>query len=129
MDMNRVEDVLTLIFLNVQLYVVPYAAFFAGIYVRGRYMAEKDTPSLKVLLVLGISVCLTIVTPIIDVYRERLMEFGLPYFATLGLIMEQGMVPHESPMSRLQKLLRRGERSAPADDEPDTPDGPSLAAA
>lgn len=119
MDMHTVSDMLADIAANVQLYVVPYAAFFAGIYIRRRYFAEPDTPPLKALLALGVIVCFVVVTPIIQAARMTLIEFGLPYLATIGLIMEQGMVPHENTLSRLQRALPGGRSSK-------TPEGSEL---
>ena len=113
MDYDANGHLLAAIAANVQLYVVPYAAYFAGIYIRRRCFAEPNPPSLKVLVGLGVLVCLVIVTPFLQAARMTLIEFGFPYLATIGTVMEQGLVAHETAVTRLQKVLQFGHGPGP----------------
>ena len=122
MQLETFSDLLTAIAANVQLYIVPYGAFFAGIYIRRRYFADAETPPLSALLALGVMVCFVVVTPIIEAARMTLIEFGLPYLATIGLIMEQGMMPHETTLSKMRSV-------APGKRRPDPPEETGLEAA
>jgi hypothetical protein len=114
METSATLNALTAIAQNVQLYVVPYAAYFLGIYIRRRYFPEPDAPSRRAIIALGVVVCLVFITPILEAARLKLLEFGFPYLATIGMVMEQGMVAHETAVSRLQKALPGGSKAGPS---------------
>ncbi len=89
-----------------KLYIIPYGSYFFGIYIRKRYMPEKDSPTLKVLMVIGIPVCLLIVTPILIAAKESLVTVNYAYLLTIGIIIEHGMVVHETAITRLSQKVK-----------------------
>lgn len=90
-----------------RLYLLPYAAYFLGIWIRNVWLPEPSSPPLKVLLMLGVPVALTIVTPILVAAQGSLVSLGYAYLLTVGIIIEQGMLVHETAISRLAEAGNR----------------------
>lgn len=93
------------ILITVKLFIIPYGAYFFGIYIRNKYMPEKDSPNLRTLMILGVPVCLIIVSPILIAAKESLATITYAYFLTVGIIMEHGMVVHETAIARIKEKV------------------------
>ena len=88
---------------NAAVIVLPFAAYFAGIFIRRFAMPVASGPSLMCQCLLGIPVSLAVVSPFVPILSASLTAPG--YLVTLGVIMEHGMLVHETAVARLQKLL------------------------
>src|SRR3712207_5255287 len=90
----------------IKVYVAPYLAFSLGIYIRNQCLPETHPPTLKKLLLLGVPVYFVAVAPILLAAQEILTELSYGYMLTLGLVMEQGMVVHETAASRMAQAIK-----------------------
>lgn len=74
---------------------VPFAAFFLGIVIRKAALPGKDSPSLGRQCLLGVPVSLVIVSPLLNIFSDNLNQMA-PYLATVGLVIEHGMLVMET---------------------------------
>jgi hypothetical protein len=72
---------------------VPFAAFFLGIVIRKFALPGKNSPSLACQFLLGVPVSLVIVSPLLNIFSQHQMA---PYLATVGLVIEHGMLVMET---------------------------------
>jgi hypothetical protein len=84
---------------------VPFAVYFAGIFVRKMVFPGPNSPSLWRQMLLGVPVSLVIVGPLLKVFGEAIHDASA-YFFTLGIIMEHGMLVTETAMKHLQNLIQ-----------------------
>jgi len=83
--------------------LIPYAAYFLGVFIR-RYGLPGDNTPLRCLLLLAIPLNLTIVTPILLASYSIIHAGAIySYLVIIGIIMEQGMVVHEMMAKRLSE--------------------------
>ena len=92
--------------LAVQVYIVPFAAYVVGIVVRNLYLPEPASPSLRSLMILGLPIYLVVVCPILMTAEQNLVNLGYGYLLTIGIVMEHGMIVHETAISRISQLIR-----------------------
>jgi hypothetical protein len=79
---------------------VPFAAFFLGIVIRKIALPGKGSPSLGCQCLLGVPVSLVMVSPLLKVFSDNLNQMA-PYLATVGLVIEQGMMLMETITKRM----------------------------
>lgn len=99
-------DALSQLLLAFKLFVIPYGSYFIGIYVRNKWLPEEHSPSLSTLMIIGIPVCLVIVSPILIAAEDSLATISYAYFLTVGIVMEHGMVVHETAIARINKAIK-----------------------
>lgn len=90
----------------IQVYIVPFAAYMVGIYVRNLVLPEAASPSLKSLVILGIPIYLVAVCPMLMAAENNLVNLGYGYLLTIGIVMEHGMIVHETAIARINQLLK-----------------------
>lgn len=89
----------------IMVWLVPYAAYFVGIAIRRYVFPVPNGLDLGRLLALGIPVCLIIVSPIISGIRDSFSVNFPTYLFTVGIIMEHGLLVHETAINRLRRVL------------------------
>ena len=90
---------------NLLVWVVPWIAYYLGIFIRKRVFPGKDSPSLVDQFLLGIPICLIVVSPLLLVLKGAILSSidGVPaYLFMIGVIMEHGMVLHETATKRIK---------------------------
>jgi len=97
---------------------VPFAAFFVGIVIRKTALPGKDSPALGRQCLLGVPVSLVIVSPLLNIFSDNLNQMTT-YLATLGLVIEHGMLVMETATKRI----------FPNTEQPNTPDAVPAAIA
>jgi hypothetical protein len=90
----------------IQVYIVPFAAYMVGIFVRNRFLPESASPSLKSLMILGLPIYLVAVCPMLMAAEHNLVNLGYGYLLTIGIVMEHGMIVHETAIARINQLLK-----------------------
>ena len=91
-------------YVNAAAVLVPFGAYYLGIFIRRFALPGSSGPSLMGQFLLGIPVSLVVVSPFVPILGAT--NLPIPgYLVTLGVIMEHGMLVHETAVSRLQKLL------------------------
>jgi len=103
---NLPEPNLLFIGQNVAVWGVPFLAYFLGIYIRCKVWPSEDSPLLKLQLLLGIPVCLVVVSLLISALQESFGSHIPTYLFTVGIIMEHGMFVHETAIKRFQEINR-----------------------
>lgn len=86
-------------------WVVPWLAYYLGIFIRKRVFPGPDSPSLVDQFLLGIPICLVVVSPLLHVLKDAILSStdGVPaYLFMIGVIMEHGMVLHETATKRIK---------------------------
>ena len=86
-------------------WVVPYLAYFLGIYIRKRVFPGDGSPDLYEQLLLGIPVCLVVVSPMISALQKSFGSHAPTYLFTVGIIMEHGMILHETASKHIKQRL------------------------
>ena len=89
----------------VAVWVVPYLAYFLGIYIRKRVFPGNNSPDLYDQLLLGIPVCLVVVSPMISALQKSFGSHVPTYLFTVGIIMEHGMILHETASKHIKQRL------------------------
>lgn len=89
---------------NLAMWVIPYFAYFLGIYIRKKVLSGADSPALKHQFLLGIPVCLVIVTPFLALLRSAMGSDTTVYLFNIGIIIEHGMLVQETANNQLDKL-------------------------
>jgi hypothetical protein len=100
--------------LVIQVFVVPFAAYMVGIFVRNRFMPESASPSLKSLMILGLPIYLVAVCPMLMAAERSLANLDYGYLLTIGIVMEHGMIVHETAIARINQLLKEQAAGPPA---------------
>jgi len=90
----------------IQVYIVPFTAYMVGICVRNRFLPEAASPSLKSLMILGLPIYLVAVCPMLMAAEHNLVNLGYGYLLTIGIVMEHGMIVHETAIARINQLLK-----------------------
>lgn len=88
-------------------WVVPFAAYFLGIFIRKYVFPGASDLSLSSLFLLGIPVCLIIVSPLIATLQEAFRNSPASYLFTIGIIIEHGMIVHETAAKRLAEYTQK----------------------
>lgn len=115
--MSTVADTptgLEILVVAIQVYIVPFAAYMIGIYVRNRFLPEAASPSLKSLIILGLPIYLVAVCPMLMAAEHNLVNLGYGYLLTIGIVMEHGMIVHETAIARINQLLKEQASLQPA---------------
>lgn len=89
----------------VAVWVFPYLAYFLGIYIRKRVFPGDNSPDLYEQLLLGIPVCLVVVSPMISALQKSFGSHLPTYLFTVGIIMEHGMILHETASKHIKQHL------------------------
>lgn len=90
---------------NVLLGVIPFIAYFCGIFIRKIAMPPKRRISLTKQCLLGVPVSLVIVSPFLPILSAT--ESNLPgYLLTIGIIMEHGMLVNETATYHITNHLK-----------------------
>jgi len=98
---------------NLVLHVVciwglPFLAYFLGIVIRKVALPGRDSPPLSHQLLLGIPVCLVVVSPSLAAVQSAIVyhpDLGT-YLFTLGVLIEQGMLLQETITRQLRALMK-----------------------
>lgn len=90
---------------NVLLAVVPFGAYYCGIIIRKLAMPPQRRLSLRSQCLLGIPISLVVVSPFLPILSTT-TENVPGYLLTLGLIMEHGMLVHETATKHLTDHLK-----------------------
>ena len=83
-------------------WVVPWLAYYLGIFIRKRVFPGPNSPSLVDQFLLGIPICLLVVSPLVYIIitlKDAILSStdGVPaYLFIIGAIMTEGMVLHET---------------------------------
>ena len=100
---------------NFAVWAVPFFAYFLGIGIRKRVFPGKGSPPLVDQMLLGIPVCLIVVSPLISALQQSFGTHIPTYLFTVGIIMEHGMLVHETASKRVKEQIaevrRRGSGS------------------
>jgi hypothetical protein len=92
---------------NILLWVVPYLAYFLGIFIRKIVLPGANSPILSHQFLLGIPVGLVIVSPFLTFLRSAMSSDVPIYLFNIGIIIEHGMLVQETATNHLKKLTRR----------------------
>lgn len=90
---------------NLAVWAVPFVAYFLGIFIRKHVFPGQDSPPLLKQLLLGIPVCLVVVSPLISAIQESFSSHVPTYLFTVGIIMEHGMIAHETAAKHITDKL------------------------
>lgn len=90
---------------NVFLGVVPFVAYYCGIFIRKIAMPAKKRTSLAHQCLLGIPVSLVIVSPFLPILNATVSSVP-GYLLTIGIIMEHGMLVNETATRHISDLLK-----------------------
>lgn len=84
-------------------WVMPWLSYYLGIYIRKCVFPGKGSPCLSHQFLLGIPICLVVVSPLLAVLKDAIFsDGGAPaYLFMIGVIMEHGMVLHETATKRI----------------------------
>lgn len=93
---------------NIFLWVVPYFAYFLGIFIRKTVLPGANSPVLTHQLLLGIPIGLVIVSPFLTFLRSAMSSDVPVYLFNIGIIIEHGMLVQETATNHLKKLTQRG---------------------
>ncbi len=85
-------------------WVVPYLGYYLGIIIRKISLPRPNSPLLVKQLLMGIPVCLIVVSPMITILHQSLNNCTT-YLFTVGVIIEHGMVMHETLTRHIDKLV------------------------
>lgn len=91
----------------IAIWFIPFLAYYLGIYIGKAAFPDPDSPSLYAQMLLGIPVCLIVVSPMIYALRSAIGSHVPTYLFTLGIIIEHGMIVHETAAKHLEEQLRR----------------------
>lgn len=83
---------------------IPFLAYFVGILIRCKVFSSKDAPPMSHQMLLGIPFSLTTVTIFLGGVQPDFTNH-LSYLATIGFIMQQGLVMHEAASKRLKQVM------------------------
>ncbi len=83
--------------------VVPFGAYFAGIVIRNIALPGRNSPPLLHQLLLGIPVSLIVVSPLLGLLQQTDPK---TFLVSLGIIVEHGMVVHETITGHLRRLVK-----------------------
>ena len=85
-----------------------FLAYYLGIVIRKVALPGKHSPSLRDQLLLGLPISLGVISSLVAILNTAIKEADAASFlATLGLIMEHGMVLNETLTRRLQEITGR----------------------
>jgi hypothetical protein len=85
---------------------LPFLAYFLGIIIRKVALPGKDSPPLSRQLLLGVPMCLVIVSPSIAAVGNAVRSDVGAYLFILGVLMEHGMLVQETATRQLHSLLK-----------------------
>lgn len=89
-------------FIDNLLAALSFVAYFLGIIIRKIALPESNSPQLYQQLLLGIPVSLIVVVPFISILRSADLS---AFLVTIGIIIEHGMLVHETATYHLQRLV------------------------
>ena len=89
----------------IAVWVVPFIAYFLGVYIRKKSFPSKNSPPLMSQFLLAIPVCLVVVSPLIAALKTSFGAHVPTYLFTLGIIIEHGMILHETATKHLNERL------------------------
>ncbi len=93
---------------NLAIWVVPYAAYFVGIWIRKAALPGVNSPPLTHQLLLGVPVGLVVVSPFVAVLRVAMSADVTAYLFNIGIVIEHGMLLQETATLHLKKLVGKG---------------------
>jgi len=104
--------VIKLILWVVAVWILPFFAYFVGIVIRKKAIPGPDSPPLNHQLLLGIPICLLVVSPQLTIFNA--VRADVPaYLVSMGLIIEQGMLVQETVTRRIANLRQRNQVPVP----------------
>jgi hypothetical protein len=89
---------------NLFLGVVPFVAYYCGIFIRKIAMPPRGRTSLAHQCLLGIPISLLIVSPFLPILNATVSSVP-GYLLTIGIIMEHGMLVNETATYHIRKRL------------------------
>jgi len=89
---------------NILIFLLTITPYYFGIYIRYKIFPSKSAPPLKHQFLLGIPICLVVITPMIPVIIKTITDWSI--LVTIGIIIEQGMILNETATSRIKKLTK-----------------------
>ena len=90
---------------NLWLLALAFLPYFVGIVIRKTALPGPNSPSLRNQLLLGVPVSLLVLPPMLPVIARTMTDWSV--LVSCGLIMEQGMIVHETVTAQLQRLIGR----------------------
>lgn len=91
---------------NVISVCIPFLCYYLGIYIRKKVLPGQDSPPLSDQFLLGVPVSLVVVSPMLPVISASYSNVTA-LLVTLGVIIEHGMLVHETATVHLKKLTGR----------------------
>ena len=85
-------------------WMLPFIAYYLGIYIRKMAFPSAGSPPLTVQFLLAIPVCLIVVSPLIITLQKSLGSHIPTFLFTIGIIIEHGMIMHETAVKHLERL-------------------------
>ena len=98
---------------NFMVVAVPFLAYFLGVVIRKIALPGPNSPALSHQLLLAIPFSLVLVPPLLKVLESSIRELSV-YLVTVGIIIEHGMVLHETASRQLKQLAEGGLPRPPA---------------
>ncbi len=86
------------------IWIVPYSAYLFGIIIRKVVMPNPKSPTLFKQLLLAVPFCLIVVTPLLVTVEKSLTDLNT-YLVSIGVIMEHGMLLHETIVKRIGSIF------------------------
>ena len=86
-------------------WIVPFLAYFLGVFIRKKSFPSANSPPLFNQFLLAIPVCLVVVSPLIAALQKSFGAHVPTYLFTLGIIIEHGMILHETAAKHLEERL------------------------
>src|SRR5262245_58269032 len=102
---------------NILIGFVPFCCYYLGILIRKVVFPGDNSLPLSHQLLLGIPVSLAVVCPLLPVMKSASGDFAA-FGVTLAIIIEHGMLVHETASSRLADLGKRVARKQPSNQRP-----------
>lgn len=91
----------------VAVWVLPYIAYFTGMYIRKKVLPGPKSPSLSHQVLLGIPVSLIVVSPLLTSLRHVISTDLSAYLINMGIIVEHGMLLQETLTRHLMQRRRQ----------------------
>lgn len=106
---DTIDDEMSLFSQVVIFFIIPIMCYFIGILFRHRFFRDDSDPSLGTQLAMGVFGTFFIVLPISGVSSVALTSSATPttlaeitaYVVSMGVIMERGLLVHESISKRI----------------------------
>jgi hypothetical protein len=105
MNQNILPEPSLISYAIIAVWIAPFFCYYLGIFIRKKCFSSKDSPSYLQQFLMAIPICLVIVSPLVVALQKSFGSHFPTYLFTLGIIIEHGMVMHETATKHLEDRL------------------------